>query len=431
MARRRGLKVIAGGVALGLIGALGAAAWVWQLQRGLIVTGMSNGFSWGLYISTMAFFVGNAAGGMVLSASIHLLGLKHMKPLARLGVLSALANVIAAVAMVLVDMGQPQRVLNTLLHPNFRSPLIWDVIALTGYGALCVVYLYVLMLPDLPGRWTRAVVRGRDASELAARWSKALSPFALVLAVSIHVVTAMIFSTQGSRHWWHTAALAPDFVAVAVTAGTAVVLIAAVLARGAGAEVQPSYRTMAAFIAVGFVLHLFFMYGDMAIVAWYGDEHALRALEVTVGRYLALHLVEVLVPAAAVLALLSARVRRNAAASVGAAAALLLGVFAHRYLIMPAAFEPTPLALEPLGASEIWTVPIATGRYVPGAGMEAFATTASYAPTAVEAAITVGVVALAGLMMVLGSALLPVNAPAFAPAAAAGPEPERGEAADA
>src|SRR5512139_4171647 len=88
---RRGLLAMA---AFALVMAFAAAAYVVQFLNGLIVTNLSNLFSWGLYVSGVAFFVGNAAGGLVLSSSIYLFGLTALKPFARLGALTAFANVV-------------------------------------------------------------------------------------------------------------------------------------------------------------------------------------------------------------------------------------------------------------------------------------------------------------------------------------------------
>ena len=51
----------------GLLMIAGFLAWIYQYKEGLVVTNMQNSYSWGLYVSGLAFFVGNAAGGLVLS----------------------------------------------------------------------------------------------------------------------------------------------------------------------------------------------------------------------------------------------------------------------------------------------------------------------------------------------------------------------------
>ena len=63
-------KMRTGMVISGALFLVAVAAWIYQLQEGLILTNMQNSYSWGLYISGLAFFVGNAAGGLVLTSSI-------------------------------------------------------------------------------------------------------------------------------------------------------------------------------------------------------------------------------------------------------------------------------------------------------------------------------------------------------------------------
>ena len=395
--------VVAG---LTMVAALGV--WAYQLWRGLIVTDMQNGFTWGLYVAGLAFFVGNAAGGLVLSSSIYLFGATHLKPFARLGALTAFANVAAAMAIVLPDIGRPERLWNLLVHGNWTSPLVWDVAVLALYALVSLVYLGIMMVPDLPGRagrWVRR--RTADPVAFSDRWSRRLAPFALLFAISIHVVTAWIFSTQGAREWWFTAALAPDFIAVAVAAGTAVVLMAAAIAHGARPELEHAYRSMAAIILGAVAVHLFLMFNDFFIHAWSRTDAASELLRQTWGEHLAGHLFEVAAPLLGAALLMVPAVRRSAAGLVAGAGTLLLGVLVHRFLIMPAAMNAVPLTMEPPGQPGTqWSMPIATGRYVEG--VDVFARSWDYFPTWVEWTIFAGSVAFVVLVILAGVAALPV-----------------------
>ena len=151
--------------ASGLVFLVAVTAWLYQLQEGLVLTNLQNSYSWGLYISGLAFFVGNAAGGLVLSSSIYLFGVKKLKPLAKLGALTAFANVTAAMLIVLPDIGKPIRLYNMLLHPNFMSPLVWDVIMLNLYAVISALYLYILMLPELTGPLARFALKVANPAE--------------------------------------------------------------------------------------------------------------------------------------------------------------------------------------------------------------------------------------------------------------------------
>ncbi len=140
----------------------GLAAWGYQYQEGLVVTNMRNSYSWGLYVSGLAFFVGNAAGGLVLSSLIYLFGVKSLKPFARLGALTAFANVTAAMFAILPDIGYPLRLYHMILNPQMMSPLIWDVAILNLYALLSLLYLFLLMLPDFKGVFKRLTARIND-----------------------------------------------------------------------------------------------------------------------------------------------------------------------------------------------------------------------------------------------------------------------------
>ena len=387
---------------------IGLGAYGYQYSQGLIVTNMSNSYSWGLYVFGLAFFVGNAAGGLVLSSLIYLFGVTKLKPFAKLGALAAFANVSAAMLVILPDIGQPLRLYNMLLHPQVISPLVWDVLVLNLYALLSLIYLYLLMLPDLKGRLARLAIKVDDPREFSEKWAKRLAPFALVAAMGIHVITAWIFSTQGAREWWNTSILAPDFVAVAVASGTAVVMMVGVLVYGVKEEFQGAYRIMSLIMASALFTHIFFMYNDFFIQAWYGAEQAMATLAVTFRQHGLAHAFEVLAPLVAVILLLNAKVRARADGIVGCCSLLILGVFAHRFLLMPGAFERIPLTISPLGLQHVqWSAPIASGRYSPTGNT--FVLDWHYLPSAVEVAVFLGVAAFVGFLLILAVNQLPMT----------------------
>ncbi len=113
---------------LGLIVLWAFGSWIYQLTQGLIVTGMRDEVSWGLYVTTFAFFVGLSAGGLIMASAAEVFGATSLRPLARIGVLSAAACVLLAAIELIPDLGRPERVLNLFRYPNWSSPMIWDVI---------------------------------------------------------------------------------------------------------------------------------------------------------------------------------------------------------------------------------------------------------------------------------------------------------------
>ena len=126
---------------LALIALWAFGAWIYQLTQGLIVTGMRDEVSWGLYITTFAFFVGLSAGGLIMASSAEVSGAASLKPLARIGVLSAAACVLVAAMQIIPDLGRPERVWELVRYPNWTSPMIWDILIITLYLIFAVVDL--------------------------------------------------------------------------------------------------------------------------------------------------------------------------------------------------------------------------------------------------------------------------------------------------
>jgi molybdopterin-containing oxidoreductase family membrane subunit len=394
--------IVAGGLMV-----TGFLTWLFQIKEGLILTNMSNSYNWGLYVSGLAFFVGNAAGGLVLSSCIYLFGLDKLRPFVRLGALTAFANVTAALFVIIPDMGQPLRLHYMILYPQFNSPLLWDGLVMSAYAGLSLTYLYILMMPDLRGKMKKIAIGIKNQKQFSEKWAKRLAPIALVFAIGIHVVTAWIFSTQGGREWWFSPALAPDFLAVAISSGTSVVLMASVLAYGTNSNYKEAYNLMIKIIASTFFVHLFLMYNDFFIHAWYKAESSMHVFQIVYQDYLAAHLFEVIVPIIAIILLFIPKVRANAKAMIVSLSLLLLGVFTHRFMLTPPAFEAIPLTFPPLGLQGLlWSYPIASGRYVEG--VNTFVNKWNYFPTWVEIIIFLGVLAYTYFIVAIAVDYLPI-----------------------
>ena len=181
------------------ITAVGVGCWVWQLMSGLQVTGLSDTNNWGSYMIFFMFFVGLSAGGLIVASSAHVFNIEPFKKVALPAVICSTVCICLAAAFVLVDLGGIQNIWRLFTGPNFSSPLIWDV---------CVISLY-LIINILDIVW---IVK-RDERKV-----NVLSRFALPTAIAVHSVTAWIFGLQIARTW-HTAIMAPIFVASACPAG--------------------------------------------------------------------------------------------------------------------------------------------------------------------------------------------------------------------
>jgi Ni/Fe-hydrogenase subunit HybB-like protein len=195
----------------------GGAAYRQQAINGLAVTGLSDQVTWGLYIGNFTFFVGVAAASVILIIPAYLFHRREMRRVTLLGENIAVAAVVVALLFVTVDLGQPLRfwhVLPYLGKLNFpTSILAWDMVVLTLYLLINIILLWYLLFkkfchhtPQIKHYFPLILV-------------------AIILGLSIHTVTAFMLSGNPSRPFWHSAILAPRFIASAFAAGAALMII--------------------------------------------------------------------------------------------------------------------------------------------------------------------------------------------------------------
>lgn len=198
--------------------ALGLGAYSRQLALGLTITGMSRDVSWGLYIAQFTFLVGVAASAVMVVLPYYLHNLKAFGRITIFGEFLAVAAVIMCLLFIVVDLGQPARLLNMLLYPTPRSILFWDMVVLTGY-----------LLLNLIIGWN--VLEAERNFVPPPAWLKSLIYLSIPWAVSIHTVTAFIYAGLPGRHYWLTSLLAARFLASAFAAGPALLILLLLLVR--------------------------------------------------------------------------------------------------------------------------------------------------------------------------------------------------------
>jgi Ni/Fe-hydrogenase subunit HybB-like protein len=203
---------------LAVIALAGVVFYLRQLSYGLGITGMSRDVSWGLYIANLTFFVGVAASAVMLVLPYYLHNYKAFGRITALGEFLAVSAVIIAGTSVTVDLGQPARIFNLILHPTPNSPLFWDVVVLSIY-----------MLLNLVIGWT--VLDAEHKGEPPPAWVKPLIIISIPWAVSIHTVTAFIYSGLAARPLWLTALLAPRFLSSAFASGPALLILLALIIK--------------------------------------------------------------------------------------------------------------------------------------------------------------------------------------------------------
>ena len=180
-----GLLVVIGG---------GAACWFWQFSEGLTITGLSRDVVWGFYIAQFTFLVGVAASAVMVVLPYYLHNYKAFGKMTILGEFLAIPAVIMCMLFIFVDMGMPNRILNVFLHPSPRSMMFWDTVALSGYLLLNVVI-------------STFTLSAERREEPPPKWLKPIIILSIPWAVSIHTVTAFLYSGLAARPFWLTAIL--------------------------------------------------------------------------------------------------------------------------------------------------------------------------------------------------------------------------------
>ena len=209
-------------VLLALVGS-GIYAYSQQFQHGLIITGMSDIVSWGLYISNFTFFVGVAAAAVMLILPAYILKDKDLHQVVIIGEGVAVGALIMCLLFITVDMGGPLKVWHMIPGiGQFNWPssiLTWDMLVLNGYLALnSLVPLYILYCN----------YHGRKP----VGWK--YQPFvflSIFWAISIHMTTAFLYQGLPARPFWNNPLLGPRFLASAFAAGPAVIMMVLIVIK--------------------------------------------------------------------------------------------------------------------------------------------------------------------------------------------------------
>ena len=227
--------------ALILIGAI-AYSFVYFIGMGL--TGLCVPVSWAVLITNFVFWIGIAHSGTLISAILFLFRVRWRNAISRSAEAMTVIAVMTAGMFPLIHLGRPWVFFWLLpypnyrhLWPNFKSPLVWDVVAVTTYFTVSLLFFYLGLIPDLAtARDNSEGWRKRLYTALSLRWTGkyeqwrhyarayvALAALATPLVISVHSVVSWDFA-MSILPGWHTTIFAPYFVAGAIHSGLAMVI---------------------------------------------------------------------------------------------------------------------------------------------------------------------------------------------------------------
>ena len=232
---------------------VGIIAVSYQVATGIGTWGLNNTVGWAFDITNFVFWIGIGHAGTLISAILFLFRQRWRTSVNRSAEAMTIFAVICAGLFPIIHMGRPWLAYWFLPYPNFRgplwvnfrSPLVWDMFAISTYFTISAVFWYVGLVPDLATLRDRAVagIRKKVYAFLSLGWNGSqrtwhhyetvyllLAGLATPLVVSVHTIVSWDFATSVIPGW-HTTIFPPYFVAGAVFSGFAMVLTLMIITR--------------------------------------------------------------------------------------------------------------------------------------------------------------------------------------------------------
>ena len=230
-------------VILGILG-MGVFAWGYQIRHGLEWSGISHPIGWGVYITDFVFWVGIGHAGTLISAVLYLVRAPFRTSIYRASEAMTVFAVMTAGLFPIIHVGRAWNAYWLIPYPNqrqlwvnFKSPLLWDVFAVSTYMSVSIAFFLLGLIPDLATVRDESKGIKRFLYSLPAlgfrgtnhQWLHYMRGYLLFAAIA----TPLVFSVHSIVSWdfamssipgWHTTIFAPYFVAGAIFSGCAMVL---------------------------------------------------------------------------------------------------------------------------------------------------------------------------------------------------------------
>jgi molybdopterin-containing oxidoreductase family membrane subunit len=197
-----GLLAVLGGII-----AVAGFAVLHMEHEGHWVTGMSNQIVWGTPHVFAIFLIVAASGALNVASISSVFGQAMYKPLARLSGLMAITLLVGGLLVLVLDLGQPSRLIVAMTTYNFKSIFAWNIYLYVGFIAIVAIYLFTMM------------------ERKANRYSKGIGVFAFVWRLALTTGTGSIFGFLVARQGYDAAIMAPMFIIMSFAYGLAIFLL--------------------------------------------------------------------------------------------------------------------------------------------------------------------------------------------------------------
>jgi Ni/Fe-hydrogenase subunit HybB-like protein len=269
-------------------------AFSWQYYWGLGETGMGHPVSWALYLVNFVFFIGISHAGALVSAVLRITHARWGTPFGRAAEAVTVIALAAGPTNILFDLGRSIRFYWVAIHAQFKSPLLWDFTCISTYLTVSIIFLYVLMIPDIGLLRGRFPNRGWLYKPLSLGWTGTEKQWRIILkmigilciavipiAVSVHTVVSWVFGMQ-TQPMWHSTIFAPYFVVGAIYSGIAAIIIVTIVLRKVyhlEDYLKPyHFNNMGLLLLVFTLLWFYFTFAEHLTVGYGGSSEELAVL---------------------------------------------------------------------------------------------------------------------------------------------------------
>lgn len=362
---------------LGALLAAGGLSALYMEHNGHWVTGMSNQIVWGTPHVFAVFLIVAASGALNVASIASVFGRQLYKPLTRLSGLLAIALLAGGLAVLVLDLGRPDRLLEAMLYYNFKSIFAWNIILYTGFFAVVVIYLWMMM--------------ERRMND----YTKPAGMFAFLWRLTLTTGTGSIFGFLVARDAYDTAVIAPMFIIMSFSYGLAIFMVVLMAAmRWTGRELGD-----VVFVRLRNLLGVF-----VAAVLYFVTVYHLTNLYITqrhgIEGFILLHggvytkmfwIGQIILGGVIPLIILFSRIGQSRAMVILASLLVVLGGLAQMYVTIV--------------GGQAYPMPLVPGKEVSSSFFDGVV--ASYVPSLPEAALGIGGIALALVLVVIALKVLP------------------------
>jgi molybdopterin-containing oxidoreductase family membrane subunit len=287
-------------VVLGILAFLVATcffyAWGYMIAKGLGVAGVNRPAYWGIFLVNTVFWIGISHAGTFISAILRVMKAEFRRPFTRAAELMTTFGLIQAGASIFMHLGRVWLAYwmfpipnERQLWPNFHSPLMWDLLAITTYVLGSTMYLFLPLIPDLAMARDRSTgwrktfyrilalgFRGTEGEWRHLTTAMNIFAFAIIpVMFSVHTIVSWDFA-MATRPGWSSTVFGPYFVLGALHSGMGAVAIVLVIMRATMKHMdyfirKEHFDALGKLMMIVSFAYAYFFFNDY-LVQWYGGD---------------------------------------------------------------------------------------------------------------------------------------------------------------